>query len=99
MNFQTTENVNTYEIDLLGQRAAVAVKTTITTPSKVSLNYIKEYVSKHAVRAYPDDDNLKDQLEFDGEDIGLGVFNSDSIDNIVEEIHDYLITELGVQVL
>lgn len=97
MKFETTENLNTYEIDLLGQRAAVAVKTTITTPSKVSLNYIKEYVSKHAVRAYPDDPDAEN-MEFDGEDIGLGNFSSGSLDDLVDDIADYLITELGVQV-
>ena len=97
IKFETTENVNIYELDLpSGDKAGVKVVTTITTPIKVTMRELREYIKKHAVPVDPD--NPDDGLEFDGDAIGLGYFSGNSLDDLVDEVVDYLINELNVQV-
>lgn len=97
IKFETILNENSYNMDLPGGgTAAVKVVTTVTTPNKVSLTELEEYIKKHAVPVYPDypDEDLK----FDGDAIGLDVFSASSLNNLVDEVVDYLINELNVQV-
>lgn len=100
IKFETILNENSYNMDLPGGgTAAVKVVTTVTTPNKVSLTELEEYIKKHAVPVHPDypDEDLK----FDGDAIGLDLlsdFSASSLNKLVDEVVDYLINELNVQV-
>lgn len=97
IKIETILNENSYNMDLPGGGTAVVkVVTTITTPNKVSLTELEEYIKKHAVPV--DSDYSDEYLKFDGDAIGLGDFGANSLDNLVDEVVDYLINELNVQV-